>query len=159
MKSLPRLFAFVLFLSFCPQTQAPTSQNVRVTLNHLSATTCRVRTSDEYQAGERTVKEPTLNNFTVLKAGEARATKFTPLIFSATTNPKVADGQTLQMGRSWVVLDFSLLPEYFTLNRPSIERFRQKWSTIGQLDDRNFSTEPFPIDIAIKPNSPKCETH
>jgi hypothetical protein len=209
MKSWPWLFAFLLFLSFCPQTQAPQSQDVRVTLNHLSATTCRVRTSDvydyhvsmtfmvanlserpqlvaneihvvtsesiasseenakheifittmkeEYQAGERTLKEPTLNNFTVLKSGEARAIKFTPLIFSATTNPKVADGQTLQMGRSWVILNFSLLPEYFMFN--SAEQFRTKWKSIGQLDSQIASTEPFAMDITINPKSPKCESH
>lgn len=209
MKSWPRLFALVLLSSFCPQTQAPVSQNVRATLKHLSATICRVRTSDvydyhvsmtfmvtnlserpqlvaneihvvtsesiassdenakhdifittikeEYQAGERTVTEPTLNNFTVLKSREARAIKFTPLIFSATTNPKVADGQTLQMGRSWVVLNFSVLPEYFMFN--SAEQLRTKWKSIGQLDSQIVSTEPFPMDITVNPKSPKCEIH
>src|SRR5579864_6417830 len=48
MNSWTRIFAFVLFLWFCPQAQAPAPQNVRATLKDLSATGCRVRDTDFY---------------------------------------------------------------------------------------------------------------
>jgi hypothetical protein len=208
MKSWSGLSAFVLFLWFCPQPQTSQPQNVQVTLNDLSWTTCRVRKTDfydydvsmafvvknlseqpllvaneirvvtsesiatseenakheifittikeEYQPGERTVKEATFKDFTVLKPGEARVIKFTRLIFFSSTGPQKSNGMILPQGRNWVVLGFSLLPEYFMFN--SAEQLRTKWKSIGQLDSKIVRTEPFPIDIAIRPNSPKCET-
>lgn len=109
----------------------------------------------EFGANGKNVK-PHISDFIVIKPQEKRTLIILPTAIPATADPNDNAHEQFRPGKYWLQLEFLPLPNSFPSGDKELPIWQDKWKSSGMLLRSYVLTEPFPIEIVLNPNAPKC---
>ena len=109
----------------------------------------------EFGANGKNAK-PRISDFIVIRPQEKRTAKILATAIPATADPNDNAHEQFRPGKYWLQLEFLPLPNSFPSGDKELPIWQERWKSSGLLLRSYILTEPFPVEIVLSPNAPKC---